>query len=57
LGRSDFSIALIVGYSQTGAETARLETDALILCVIALPSGHLVAGDGRGRLHSLEVVD
>jgi hypothetical protein len=57
LGRSDFSIALIVGYGQAVAETARLETDALILCLIALSSGHLVAGDGRWRLHSLEVVD
>jgi hypothetical protein len=42
---------------KTGAETARLETDAQIHCVLALSTIHLVAGDGLGRLHWLEVMD
>ena len=42
---------------KTGAETARLETDAPILCLTTLPNGRVVAGDGLGRLHWLEVVD
>ncbi len=40
-----------------GAETARLEIDAPIPCIAALPSGRLVAGDSLGRLHWLEIVD
>jgi len=39
------------------AETARLEIDAPITCIAALPSGRLVAGDAIGRLHWLEIVD
>ena len=31
-----------------GAETARLEIDAPIHCIAALPSGRLVAGDASG---------
>jgi WD40 repeat protein len=42
---------------KTGAETARLEMDAPVDCVLALSTLHLVAGDGLGRLHWLEVVD
>jgi WD40 repeat protein len=43
----------------TGAETetARLEVDAPITCVVALAPGRLVAGDAIGRLHWLEIVD
>jgi len=41
----------------TGAEIARLETDAPINCVTVLPAGRLIAGDNLGRLHWLEVVD
>ena len=40
-----------------GAETARLEIDAPIDCVLALPTIRLVAGDAIGRLHWLELVD
>jgi WD40 repeat protein len=39
----------------TGAETARLEADASLLCVTALANRHLVASDSLGRLHWLEV--
>jgi hypothetical protein len=39
-----------------GAETARLEADAPLLCLTALADLHLVAGDSLGRLHWLEVV-
>ena len=35
----------------------RLEIDAPIPCIAALPSGRLVAGDAIGRLHWLEIVD
>jgi WD40 repeat protein len=41
----------------TGAETARLEAEGAIACLTTLPGLHLVAGDGLGRLHWLEVVD
>jgi hypothetical protein len=41
----------------TGAEAAKLETDAPIYCITALPAARLVAGDAIGRLHCLEVVD
>jgi hypothetical protein len=40
-----------------GAETAKLETDAPIHCIAALPAARLVAGDAIGRLHWLEIVD
>ena len=42
---------------KTGVETARLETDAPILCLAPPPPGGLVAGDSIGRLHWLEIVD
>jgi WD40 repeat protein len=41
----------------TGAETARLETDALYSCMSAMSAGRVVGGDNLGRLHWLEVVD
>jgi hypothetical protein len=40
-----------------GAETACLETDAPIHCVLALSAVRLVAGDELGHLHWLEIVD
>jgi WD40 repeat protein len=40
-----------------GAETARLDADAPILCLIAVAGTRLVAGDNRGHLHWLEVLD
>jgi WD40 repeat protein len=40
----------------TGAELCRLEVDAPVLCVIALSDKYLVAGDGMGRLHWLDIV-
>jgi WD40 repeat protein len=40
----------------TVAETARLEADARLFCLTALADLHLVAGDGLGWLHWLEVV-
>lgn len=43
------------GNATTGAETARLEADAPLLCLTALADLHLVAGDNLGRLHSLKV--
>ena len=39
------------------ADSARLETDAPVNCVLALSTIHLVAGDSLGRLHWLEPVD
>jgi WD40 repeat protein len=42
---------------RTGTESARLELDAYALCLAALPDGSLVAGDGFGRLHWLEIVN
>jgi WD40 repeat protein len=44
----------------TWREVSRLEVDAPIRCLIALtaePGSRLVAGDGLGRLHWLEIVD
>jgi WD40 repeat protein len=38
-------------------ELSRLEVDAPITCLTALPHGFVVAGDRLGRLHWLEVVD
>jgi hypothetical protein len=38
----------------TGAETARLEANAIILCSTS-PGIHIVAGDTLGRLHWPEV--
>ena len=42
--------------ANAGKEITTLETDAPILCLAALPSGGLVAGDRLGRLHWLEVM-
>jgi hypothetical protein len=33
----------------------RLDVDSLVACVTAVPDGSLVAGDGLGRLHWLEI--
>jgi WD40 repeat protein len=46
----------------SGKEVSRLEVDAEVKCLAALPSFdrkgcRLVAGDGMGRLHWLEIVD
>jgi WD40 repeat protein len=41
---------------KSGAETAKLETDAPITSITALPAARL-AGDAIGRLHCLEIVD
>jgi hypothetical protein len=41
----------------TSAEIARIEADALIACLTALPAARLIAGDNLGSLHWLEVVD
>ena len=41
----------------TGAETARLELDAPVTALVAVAPNRLVAGDARGLLHWLEVVD
>ena len=38
-------------------ELTRLEIDAEVLCLAALPTGHLVAGDALGRLHWLEFLE
>ena len=40
----------------TCAEIVRLEVDAPVHCLAALPNGRLVAGDSRGQLHLLEVL-
>ena len=37
-------------------EIVRLEVDAPVFCLAALPDGRLVAGDQIGRLHWLEIV-
>jgi hypothetical protein len=42
---------------KTGAETARLEIDAALRSVAALPDGRVVAGDDLGLVHWLEIVD
>ena len=39
------------------AALGEMETDAPILCLTTLPNGCVVADDGLGRLHWLEVVD
>jgi WD40 repeat protein len=41
----------------TQREIVRLEVDAPVSCLVALPDGRLVAGDDLGRLHWLEIVD
>ena len=41
----------------SGAEVARLELDAPIYAIIAAAPNRIVAGDERGRLHWLEVLD
>ena len=41
----------------TGAETARLEIDAWVVCLITLRAARFVAGDVLGRLHWLEITD
>jgi WD40 repeat protein len=41
----------------SGAETARLEVDAEVLSLASPPDARLVAGDQRGLLHWLEIVD
>jgi hypothetical protein len=38
-----------------GVETARLEVDAPVTCLAALPDGRLVAGDAIRRLHWLVI--
>ena len=40
-----------------GTETTRLEVDASVSSVIALPGARIVAGDRLGRLHWLEIED
>lgn len=40
-----------------GIETARLEVDASVECVLATGARQLVAGDALGRLHWLEIID
>jgi len=37
-------------------EITRLEIDAAVGCLAALPDGRLVAGDANGRLHWLEII-
>jgi WD40 repeat protein len=41
----------------TSAETARLEHDSPVTALVAVAPNRLVAGDQRGLLHWLEVVD
>jgi WD40 repeat protein len=41
----------------TAREIARLEVDASVTCLAALPGGRLVAGDEIGRLHWLNTED
>jgi WD40 repeat protein len=41
----------------TGIEKARIEIDAAVHYLVALPESHLIAVDALGRLHWLEVVD
>ncbi len=43
--------------TKAGAEHTRLEVDAAVECLIALPDGRFVAGDQIGRLHWLEILD
>ncbi|MBY3252152.1 NB-ARC domain-containing protein [Rhizobium laguerreae] len=43
--------------ADTAREIARLEIDAPVEGLIVLPDGRLVAGDGQGYLHWLEVVE
>jgi WD40 repeat protein len=38
-------------------EIARLEVDAMVTSLAAPPDAPLVAGDGRGLLHWLQIVD
>ena len=42
---------------KTGQEIARLDMDAGVTCLAALPDGRLVAGDEKGKLHWIEIVD
>ena len=39
------------------SELCRLEVDASVHCLLALPDGRLATGDNLGRLHWLEIVD
>ena len=41
----------------TGAETARLELDAPVDALVAIAPNRIVAGDVRGLLHWLEILD
>jgi WD40 repeat protein len=41
----------------TRAEMAQLEVDAAVYCLAALPDCRLIAGDGLGRLHWLEILE
>ena len=41
---------------KTGAESARLEIDAGVGCLVALLDGRLVAGPANGRLVWLEII-
>ena len=41
----------------SGAEITRLEVDAAVLSLLVLPDGRLIAGDGLGQLHWLQVLD
>ena len=43
--------------AETAREVSRLEVDAAVGCLAALPDGRLVAGDALGRLHWLEILD
>jgi hypothetical protein len=38
-------------------EITRLEVDAAVLCLAALPDGRLAAGDQLSRLHWLKILD
>jgi hypothetical protein len=41
----------------SGNEITRLEVDAAVLCLAALPDGRLIAADALGRLHWLEIAE
>jgi WD40 repeat protein len=42
---------------RSSAETARLEIDSSVNCIVPLLGSSLVAGDAMGRLHWLEIMD
>jgi WD40 repeat protein len=41
---------------KAGTESARLEVDAPVFCLVTISDRRLIAGDGMGRLHWLEIV-